>query len=625
MLSVIGSSLVGLGVAILYATWRAALPRHGRVIGWASIALGTGVWSWATGADRGIAIALIVLCISALCCVAVSGSIAFSTPQEKTKTQPKKNKRALGDQRSDDAGIARSQSVGWMASKRLSWLLTAGPVAALLALSTALASHQMLIWAGTLPENALVTELFLFPVLWGFLTVWSLMAQSFSGNTQTVAKKKNKAKTVQRALSAHGVLGVAIAAGLYLVCLSGTVSVFKDQLEVFEQRKEIPQVSALNGEELLKASREAIKLDPDTKHLVVYPPTQKKNTAIVGTDNRSHYADAKGRLALQKVHPWSSFLIDLHYYLNLPHSFGMIVVAIFGVLLFGMSLSGLLAHPNIVKDAFSFRRGKSSRLMHTDIHNRLSVWTMPFHLSNSLTGAMIGLASISAFAIASLNYEGDTSAVFAPVFGSEPPVDLRSAPIARMDLALLHVQENYAFTKPVLLVLHDPNTEGQYLQIFAEHPDRLIYAEKYNYNRDGEFLGTVGSADGSIGQQVGDSVYKVHFGSFGGMPVKIAYALFGICLLFIIHSGMRVYFLKRQAREKNTAGMYGAWLGIALGAPSALALTLPVSLVLPLTQAQLQLLFWLGLVLAVCFGFYRGYRSDSRAALAASPVVQQLV
>ncbi|WOJ96583.1 PepSY-associated TM helix domain-containing protein [Congregibacter brevis] len=438
-------------------------------------------------------------------------------------------------------------------------------------------------------------------------------------------KKKSNAKSVQRAVSAHGVLGVAIAAGLYLVCLSGTVSVFKDQLEVFEQRSEIPEVYSFNGKELLKASSEAIQLDPDTKHLVVYPPTQKKKAAIVGTDNKSHYSDSEGRLALEKFHPWSSFLIDLHYYLNLPHGFGMIVVAIFGVLLFAMSVSGLLAHPNIFRDAFSFRRGKSSRLVHTDIHNRLGVWTMPFHLSNSLTGAMIGLASVSALAVATLNYEGDTSAVFAPVFGSEPEVDLRPAPIARMDLSLTHVRENYAFTRPVLLVLHDPNTEGQYLQIFAEHPDRLIYAEKYNYNGDGEFLGTVGSADGSIGQQVGDSVYKVHFGSFGGMPVKAAYALFGLCLLFIIHSGMRVYFLKRQARGKSTAAMYGAWLGVALGAPSALALTLSVSLVLPLTQEQLQLLFWLGLVFAVCFGLYRGYRSDSRAALAANPVVQQTV
>lgn len=428
-----------------------------------------------------------------------------------------------------------------------------------------------------------------------------LEAKSFMRNSAV-----NKNIRVQRAMSAHGILGVAIAAGLFLVCLSGTLSVFKDQFEVFEQRQDVPAVTALSGEALLHAAQEAMERDRETKHLIVYPPTDGGQHAIVGTDNKTHYADTQGRLTVEKEHPWSSFLIDLHYYLNLPHSFGMIVVAIFGVLLFAMSLSGVLAHPNIFKDAFSFRFGKSPRLMQTDLHNRLGVWTMPFHLSNSLTGAMIGLASVSALAIATLNYKGDTTAVFAPVFGAEPDVNLAPAPLARMDLALDFVEENYEFTTPVLLVLHDPSTKGQYLQVFAEHPDRLIYAEKYNFDGEGRFLGTVGSADGNLGQQIGDSVYKVHFGSFGGMPIKIAYAFFGLCLLFIIHSGMRVYFLKSEARGRNTSALYGAWLGLALGSPLLLVVTLPLSLAAPVTPEQLSIAFWLGLALCMCFGFRSG-------------------
>lgn len=422
-------------------------------------------------------------------------------------------------------------------------------------------------------------------------------------------KQNSSAARVRRATSAHGVLGVAIAAGLYLVCLSGTVSVFKDELEAFEQRKEIPRVTGLFGDELMRAATEGMRVEPDSKHLLIYPPNGRREIAVVGTDSHSQYVDSDGMLGVAKEHPWTTFLIDLHYYLNLPHNFGMIVVAIFGVLLFGMSVSGLLAHPNIFKDAFSFRRGKTPRLMQTDIHNRLGVWTMPFHLSNSLTGAMIGLASLSALAIATLDYEGDTAAVFAPVFGSEPAVDLRPAPMARIDLALNYVQEQYPFTEPVLLVLHDPLTRGQYLQIFSEHPDRLIYAEKYNFDGAGRFLGTVGSADGNLGQQIGDSVYKVHFGSFGGMPVKVAYAVFGVCLLFIIHSGMRVYFLKREARGGSSAAFYGAWLGVAIGAPALLVLAMLVTAMFALGVAQLLVFFWSGLSVTVCLGFWVGFAS----------------
>lgn len=404
-----------------------------------------------------------------------------------------------------------------------------------------------------------------------------------------MAKPVVSASVVRRATSAHGLLGVAISAVLYIVCLSGTVSVFKDELEFLEQRTEIPRVISLGGDALMHASNDALERDQLTTHLLIYPPTSQQQLAVVSTDTLSYYVDQRGDHAVDKLHPWSSFLIDLHYYLHLPKSFGMLVVAVFGVLLFGMSLTGVLAHPNIFKDAFSLRRGKSPRLLQTDIHNRLGVWTLPFHLSNSLTGAMIGLASVSVLAIASLNYDGDTAAVYAPVFGGEPAVDNRSAPLARIDLAMNHLNEEYPFVRPVLILLHDPLTEGQYLQVFAEHPDRLIFAEKYNYDGDGNFLGTVGSADGQLGQQVADSVYKVHFGSFGGLPVKIAYAFFGVCLLLIIHAGMRVYFLKHGSR----AHFYGAWLGVAIGAPVLLVLSFPVSVIFSPSAAALSSCFWL--------------------------------
>ncbi|WOJ96582.1 hypothetical protein R0137_15220 [Congregibacter brevis] len=187
MLSVIASSLVGLGVALLYATWRSALPRFGRILGWSTIALGTSVWSLATGIERGIAIALIVLCISALGFVAVSASIAFAAPRDGKQTFPRKDKRAFRVRNNHQAAVASNNGASWMLRQRVGWLITAGPGAALLAFTTALASHQLLLRAGVLPENALVTELFMFPVLWGFLAVWSLMAQSLSRHIATMA------------------------------------------------------------------------------------------------------------------------------------------------------------------------------------------------------------------------------------------------------------------------------------------------------------------------------------------------------------------------------------------------------------------------------------------------------
>lgn len=419
-----------------------------------------------------------------------------------------------------------------------------------------------------------------------------------------------KPSLVKRALSAHAVMGIAISAVLYIICLSGTVSVFKEDIHTLEQRGE-PRVEYLSPESAQRAAEAGFKEEPTSAHLYVQLPSEGHSRALVQTDNQEHYVEADGTLSESVAHPWSNFLIDLHYYLHLPKSFGMIVVAIFGVFLFAMSISGFFAHPNIFRDAFSFRRSKSEQVKKVDLHNRLSVWTAPFHISNSLTGAMIGLAVLSIAALAPLKYSGDQQAVFAPVFGGEPVVDETPAPLANIEKALRYMKETHPEKPPSYVILHDPKTAGQYLQIMAEHPRRLIYAEKYNFTGDGEFIDTVGSADGTIGQQVADSVYKVHFGAFGGLPVKIAFGIFGICLLYIITSGLRIYFLKRRNKGRAAPALEGAWKGLVWGAPCLLLATFAASLFLPMTALVLGRIFWIGLLLFALIGAVWGQRRQN--------------
>ena len=422
-----------------------------------------------------------------------------------------------------------------------------------------------------------------------------------------------KPSLVKRALSAHAVMGITISAVLYIICLSGTVSVFKEDIHKLEQRGE-PRVAYLSPESAQRAAEAGFAQEPSSAHLYIQMPSDGHSRALVQTDNQERYVDESGALSGSIAHPWSAFLIDLHYYLHLPKSFGMIVVAIFGVFLFAMSISGLLAHPNIFKDAFSFRRSKSEQVKKVDLHNRLSVWTAPFHISNSLTGAMIGLAVLSIAALAPLKYGGDQHAVFAPVFGDEPVVDETPAPMANIDRALRYMAENHPEKPPVYVILHDPKTAGQYLQIMAEHPRRLIYAEKYNFTGEGEFIDTVGSADGTIGQQVADSVYKVHFGQFGGLPVKLAFGIFGICLLYIITSGLRIYFLKRRNKGRDAPALEGAWKGLIWGAPVLMAGSFAASMALPLSTPILTRLFWIGLIVFAVGGAIIAKRQGEASA-----------
>ena len=410
---------------------------------------------------------------------------------------------------------------------------------------------------------------------------------------------KASPKFVTRALSGHSALGLAAAALLYILTVSGTISVFNHELQRWEQPG-APEMASISPQAAERAALSMLATEETpTSHFFIQLPTDDLPRVVLTTDTRAVFTDGTGAIVAEEAHPWTQFVLDLHYYLHLPNTLGLTIVGTLGVLLVGLSISGFLSHPSIFRDAFAFRFSGSARVAQADLHNRLSVWTSPFHLSIALTGAVLGLATLVAFAVATLDHEGDTDAVFAPVFGEEPEENDEPAPLAGIAQALTSMQAKHPDIVANYVIMHEPKTKGQHLQVLGIHPQRLIFGDYYNFDHHGEFVQTVGMADGTIGQQMIASVYRLHFGSFGGLPVKIAYALFSVVLAYIIASGFTIYLLKR--REKGTAAprLEAAWTSCIWGTPAALSLALLGSVTGTIPAGALPALFWICLGLAV--------------------------
>ena len=85
------------------------------------------------------------------------------------------------------------------------------------------------------------------------------------------------------------------------------------------------------------------------------------------------------------------------------------------------------------------------------------------------------------------------------------------------------------------------------------------------------FLGNTGLAEGKLSQQLAASVYGLHFGDWGGLPVKLVYALLGSLLAVVIASGPRIWLARQRARGLSRPRWESAWSGVLWGAPLALA------------------------------------------------------
>lgn len=429
--------------------------------------------------------------------------------------------------------------------------------------------------------------------------------------------------TVKRALSAHAAIGLLGGALLYLICLSGTVLVLYQEWQRAEQpgAPEMTAIAPAAVQRAVEAVLESEAEQPPTTHLYVHMPVAELPRTTITTDTQAVHVDQTGAIIVPEENAWSEFLYALHYTLNLPVLIGITIVGAFGAMMLALAITGAVAHPRIFRDAFRLRARQGGGIGLADWHNRLSVWTLPFTVAIALTGAVIGLATIAAHGIAAIAYEGDTEAVYAPLFGGEPEANAAPAAVPNVARALETMRRSYPDVEVTYAVLHDPGTAGQHVQIVGEHPRRLIFGEYYGFDAAGNFTGTAGLADGELGQQAAASVYNLHFGNYGGLPIKLAYILFGLALTVVCATGVYIWLGKRRRRGLDEPRLRAAWSGVIWGAPAALALTFAARMILG-NDAPFAAIFWIGTLLTIfantALASFRASRRNPASPLPAS-------
>lgn len=421
--------------------------------------------------------------------------------------------------------------------------------------------------------------------------------------------------TVRKGLDAHSAIGLVCCALLYLICATGTAVVLYEEWQRFEQ-PDAPEMTGIAPAAVQQGIENVLAAESDrdtTTHLYVHMPTEALPRTTITTDTQAFHVDADGVIVVPEENAWAEFLLALHYRLNLPAVYGMTLVGAFGAMIVALSISGIVAHPRIFRDAFRLRARRRDDVATVDWHNRLAVWSLPFALAIALTGAMIGLFYVSGGSMAASAYGGDSEAAIAPIFGAEAEADLTPAPVADAVPALTYMAREYPDVTPYYVILHDPRTAGQHVQIVGEHERRLIFGEYYAFGPQGEFHGTAGMADGTVGQQLAASTYNLHFGNYGGLPVKIAYIVFGLALTVVVATGTFIWLNKRARQGRPAPRLAAAWWGMVYGVPVALVATFIARLAIGNT-APFVALFWGVLALTIGVALLRKRNSGTRAA-----------
>lgn len=404
--------------------------------------------------------------------------------------------------------------------------------------------------------------------------------------------KKADDSLSRRSFEAHSWVGLVAAGFLYLLCFSGVVSVLGQELERWEQPG-IDEFTSYTPEFIDSAYRQFLTEYPEeSEHIHIVFPRESIPRIVVENDHQAFFVNHDGSIGAQENAPWTKMITELHTHLHLPATIGTLLTGLFSVLLLTLILSGVLAHKTIFKEAFRLRLGSKDLPQSIDLHNRLSVWGLPFHLMIALTSCYFGLVGILLVISANLFHDRDQRQLIEQVFGSEPQLQ-QQAEVVDIKTGLENLYKIAPDAKPIFMTIHEAGTEKQFMEFYLMKDQRLIYSENYRFNAAGEFIDHTNPDELSTGSQILLSTYRLHFGDFAGFSIKLLYLILGAALSYIVVSGVNIWLSKRRYRDAiNTL-----WEGIVWGVPLSFAGSFLMSLMFGFSP---HWVFWLCLS-ATCF------------------------
>lgn len=407
---------------------------------------------------------------------------------------------------------------------------------------------------------------------------------------------------VRSVLKGHSSLGLAFAAAIYIVCLSGTLAVFAREFQRWENPLAPRVETAAPAAVQAALAGVAARAGPGLEHAYIYPAMRDLPWLLVVTDKgdgtyRDFVADARGQVIGEAPSPWSEFVTTLHVQLHLPRTWGAFLVGLTGVALLSSLISGLLAHPRIFRDAFHLRLGGSRRLQEADLHNRMGVWAMPFHLIVSTTGALLGLTTLIVGVLGLALFQGDVGKVYALFVPPQPKENAAPAPVLDLVPMYAKLAELVPGGRVTFIGLEHPTEQGGGALFNVEADGHLANLDSYAFDRTGLYH-EARANENNIGESILQAISPLHFGWFGGAPVKLAYGLLGLAMTYLAASGVTIWLARRRDKGRPAPHWERLWAAYVWGQPVALAAAALAGMTLPGASQTLLLAVWGGLTLA---------------------------
>jgi len=338
---------------------------------------------------------------------------------------------------------------------------------------------------------------------------------------------------------------------LLVICVTGSVLVFKHELDSLLQHSEVrvePGSRQRMGLDALEASLHrhfpeheivgwALFEDPGRADLVytIRQGSDEWNYALV-----NQYNGEILRPPMSLTHYLSDWLLELHFTLLLG-DWGTLLTGLLSVLLCLLGITGFVLYRGFWKRFLTLRWNARLIVYFSDLHKMTGIVSAPVLLIVGFTGAWWNLTH----------------------FAHEMEEHAQGAGHYRMSGRL------YSDTFSLQGLLEDSGVrisgfEARYIsfpwepgrniifwgEVGANNPLLSQYASSVAYNaQSGEHLGSGDIREAGLGSKVLDSYRRLHFGNFAGIASKLLWSLIGLSPLLLSLTGLYLWYQRRDKRR----------------------------------------------------------------------------
>ena len=294
-------------------------------------------------------------------------------------------------------------------------------------------------------------------------------------------------------------------------------------------------------------------------------------------------------------------LDDLHRTAGIPGAVGGYTMGVVAVLYALALISGtVLLLPRLKRQLFALRPEGGRRRAWLDLHNLLGLTALPFHLVIAITTAVFVFYAPLEQAMRALSPAADTDVAEAAGQGELlPPATLLAraqafAPALQAERMVFDALDDRA--EALVVVLGGTATGGRRLYV-ALNP----YGGALRYRNSG----------GSFYHAASDAFAALHFGNYGGYPLRWLYFVLALAGAVLFYTGNLLWLGKRARGERRDVRLLAALtVGTSCGAICGMAMMLLTARFqpqLPLTaQALAHTSYYLPFLAANIYALWRG-------------------